>query len=161
MRITFRASGTHRSKNKSTSYEVLLFLAGEEGFALEFCKTVSFYASLCLAKSFGHRLKRAPGTFFNALVQILLCSFTTIKTKATKRIFFAVCNKVLNSNAKSRRKACISSILQELYITNGLPLYIIKPQTDTRCRVMRYSPKGADDMHHASRGDDIPSLRLG
>ena len=26
-RITFRASGTHRSKNKSTSYEVLLFLS--------------------------------------------------------------------------------------------------------------------------------------
>jgi len=26
---------------------------------------------------------------------------------------------------------------------------------------MRYSPKGADDMHHASRGDDMPSLRLG
>ena len=24
---------------------------------------------------------------------------------------------------------------------------------------MRYSPKGADDMHHASRGDDMPSLR--
>ncbi len=24
---------------------------------------------------------------------------------------------------------------------------------------MRYSPKGADDMHHASHGDDIPSLR--
>ena len=43
-------------------------------------------------------------------------------------------------------------------------LYIIKPQE-------RYSPKGADeiqgrfaaldDMHRTSRGDDIPSLRLG
>ena len=31
-------------------------------------------------------------------------------------------------------------------------LYIIKPQEDARWRVMRYSPKGADDM---------PSLRLG
>ena len=40
-------------------------------------------------------------------------------------------------------------------------LYIIKPQGDARWRVMRYSPTGADDMHHASRGDDIPSLRLG
>ena len=47
------------------------------------------------------------------------------------------------------------------YIINGLPLYIIKPQENARWRVMRYSPKGADDMHHASRGDDIPSLRLG
>ena len=26
-------------------------------------------------------------------------------------------------------------------------LYIIKPQEDTRWRVMRYSPKGADDIH--------------
>ena len=40
-------------------------------------------------------------------------------------------------------------------------LYIIKPQENARWRVMRYSPKGADDMHHASRGDDMPSLRLG
>ena len=41
-------------------------------------------------------------------------------------------------------------------------LYIIKPQVDARWRVMRY--KGAralEDIHHASRGDDIPSLRLG
>ena len=40
-------------------------------------------------------------------------------------------------------------------------LYIIKPQEDARCRVMRYSPKGADDMHRALCGDDMPSLRLG
>ena len=33
-----------------------------------------------------------------------------------------------------------------LYITNGLPLYIIKPQEDARYRVMIYSPKGADDI---------------
>ena len=39
--------------------------------------------------------------------------------------------------------------------------YIIKRRKDARWRVMRYSPIGADDMHHASRGDDIPSLRLG
>ena len=26
-------------------------------------------------------------------------------------------------------------------------LYIIKPQGNTRWRVMRYSPKGADDIH--------------
>jgi hypothetical protein len=32
-------------------------------------------------------------------------------------------------------------------------LHIIKPQADARWRVMKYSPKGADDMHHASRGD--------
>ena len=39
--------------------------------------------------------------------------------------------------------------------------YIIKPQADTRWRVMIYSPKGAEDMHRTSRGDDMPSLRLG
>ena len=27
--------------------------------------------------------------------------------------------------------------------------------------VMIYSPEGADDIHRTSRGDDIPSLRLG
>jgi len=40
-------------------------------------------------------------------------------------------------------------------------LHLIKPQEYARRRMMRYSPKGADDMHHASRGDDMPSLRLG
>jgi len=40
-------------------------------------------------------------------------------------------------------------------------LYIIKPQGNARWRVMIYSPKGADDMHRTSRGDDMPSLRLG
>ena len=35
------------------------------------------------------------------------------------------------------------------------------PQEDTRWRMLRYSPKGADDMHRTSRGDDMPSLRLG
>ena len=33
----------------------------------------------------------------------------------------------------SRRKACISSIPQELYITNSLPLYIIIAKEDTAC----------------------------
>ena len=46
-----------------------------------------------------------------------------------------------------------------------------KPQENTRWRAMRYSPKGADeiqgrlaaldDIHLASRGGDMPSLRLG
>ena len=40
-------------------------------------------------------------------------------------------------------------------------LYIIKPQENTRWRVMRYSPKGADDIRRTSCVDDIPSLRLG
>ena len=40
-------------------------------------------------------------------------------------------------------------------------LYLIKPQENARWRVMRYSPAGADDMHRTSRGDDMPSLRLG
>jgi len=40
-------------------------------------------------------------------------------------------------------------------------LYLIKPQEYARWRVMRYSPKGADDMHRTSCGDDMPSLRLG
>ena len=40
-------------------------------------------------------------------------------------------------------------------------LYIIKPQENARWRVMRYSPKGADDMHRTLCGDDMPSLRLG
>jgi len=42
-------------------------------------------------------------------------------------------------------------------------LYIIKPQA--RCTLMRDEIQGRlaalDDMHHASRGDDMPSLRLG
>ena len=45
-----------------------------------------------------------------------------------KKIFFAFCNKDSNSRVPITPKACISSIPQELYITNGLPLYIIKPQ---------------------------------
>jgi len=44
-------------------------------------------------------------------------------------------------------------------------LYIIKPQK--RCTLARDEIQKADfgllfdDIHHASRGDDIPSLRLG
>ena len=48
--------------------------------------------------------------------------------------------------------------LVSVYHQHGV-LYIIKPQENTRWRVMRYSPTGADDMHRTSRGDDIPSLR--
>ena len=40
-------------------------------------------------------------------------------------------------------------------------LYLIKPQGNTRWRVMICSPEGADDMHRTSCGDDMPSLRLG
>ena len=46
-------------------------------------------------------------------------------------------------------------------------LYLIKPQEDTRWRVMIYSPKGTDDIRmyispQASYTfNDIPSLRLG
>ena len=61
-------------------------LAGEEGFALAFCKVISRYISLYLAKSFGHRLKRAPGTFINALVQILLCSSQLQNKRDTKSV---------------------------------------------------------------------------
>jgi len=58
-----------------------------------------------------------------------------------------------------------------LYIIRSLPavyhqheaLYIIKPQV--KCTLARDEIQGRlaalDDMHHASRGDDIPSLRLG
>ena len=61
---------------------------------------------------------------------------------------------------------------EALYIINSVGiayhqhevLYIIKPQIDTRCRVMRY--KGGlnaalDDIRRTLYVDDIPSLRLG
>ena len=53
---------------------------------------------------------------------------------------------------KITAEPCISSIPKELYI--------IKPQVDTRWRVMRYNNGSAvvDDIHRTSRGDDIPSL---
>jgi len=62
--------------------------------------------------------------------------------------------------AKSRRRRVYHPQLVAVYHQHEV-LYIIKPQENARWRVMRYSPKGADDMHHASRGDDMPSLRLG
>ena len=42
-------------------------------------------------------------------------------------------------------------------------LYIIKPQENTRWRVMRYNNGSAvvGDIHRTSRGDDMPSLWLG
>ncbi len=50
---------------------------------------------------------------------------------------------------------------EEIVYHQGGALYLIKPQGNARWRVMRYSPKGADDMHRTSCGDDMPSLRLG
>jgi len=56
-----------------------------------------------------------------------------------------------------------------VYIIRNLLRYIISAKhcisssrrKDARWRVMRYSPKGADDIHRTLRGDDMPSLRLG
>ena len=58
-------------------------------------------------------------------------------------------------------KHCISSVQKRAYLVFGE--YIIESQVDTRWRVMRYKGGIADldDMHRTSRGDDIPSLRLG
>ena len=61
---------------------------------------------------------------------------------------------------KSRRSLVYHPQLVAVYHQHEV-LYIIKPQADTRWRVMRYSPAGADDIHRTSRGDNIPSLRLG
>ncbi|MBQ7407184.1 MAG: hypothetical protein IJW11_05440, partial [Clostridia bacterium] len=66
----------------------------------------------------------------------------------------------LLSRTKSRRRRAYHPQLVAVY-HQCEALYIIKPQENARWRVMRYSPKGADDMHYASRGDDMPSLRLG
>ncbi|MBO5439624.1 MAG: hypothetical protein J6A53_03100, partial [Clostridia bacterium] len=62
-----------------------------------------------------------------------------------------------------KAKPCISSIPQGIaYHQHGV-LYIIKPQIDTRWRVMRYKGGIAalDDIHRTLCDDDIPSLRLG
>ncbi|MBO5930886.1 MAG: hypothetical protein J6Q70_01465 [Clostridia bacterium] len=61
---------------------------------------------------------------------------------------------------KSRRSLVSHPHLVAVYHQHEV-LYLIKPQVDARWHVMRYSPKGADDMHRTSRGDDMPSLRLG
>ena len=65
-------------------------------------------------------------------------------------------------------KACISSAtccgissMRSIVYHQHVVLYIIKPQEDTRWRVMRYSPAGADDIRRTSCVNDIPSLRLG
>ena len=64
--------------------------------------------------------------------------------------------------AKSRRSRGYHQC-EALYITNGVPLHIIKPQE--KCTLARDEIQGRqaalDDMHRTSRGDDIPSLRLG
>ena len=62
-------------------------------------------------------------------------------------------------------KHCISSRQKREYLAFGE--YIIKPQEDTRWRVMRYSPRGADDirMYISPQArytfNDIPNLRFG
>ena len=66
----------------------------------------------------------------------------------------------LMSYITSRQRRVYHPQLVVVYHQCGA-LYIIKPQVDTRWRVMRYSPAGADDMHRTSCGDDMPSLRLG
>ena len=63
-----------------------------------------------------------------------------------------------NLASQSRRRRVYHPQLVAVYHQHEV-LYIIKPQEDARWRVMKYSPKGADDMHHASRGDDMQSLR--
>ena len=60
-----------------------------------------------------------------------------------------------------KAKPCISSIPQELHIINTQCCISSSRRKNTRWRVMRYSPKGADDMHRTLCGDDMPSLRLG
>ena len=53
--------------------------------------------------------------------------------KGYEKDIFVDCNKDSNSRTQSRREACISSIPKELYITNGLPLYIIIAKANTAC----------------------------
>ncbi len=68
-----------------------------------------------------------------------------------------------DARVKSRRKACISSCSAGTVYHQHEVLYIIKPQV--RCTLARDDMQGRraalDDMHRTSRGDDIPSLRLG
>ena len=65
-----------------------------------------------------------------------------------------------NLASQSRRRRVYHQC-EALYIIRNLLRYIIKPQEDTRWRVMISSPVGADDMHRTLCGDDMPSLRLG
>ena len=50
---------------------------------------------------------------------------------------------------------------EALYIINTKCCISSSRRENARWRVMRYSPKGADDMHRTLCGDDMPSLRLG
>ena len=75
---------------------------------------------------------------------------------------------ILQSNSRTFRDLASPSRRRRVYHPQPVAvyhqceaLYIIKPQVYARWRVMRYSPKGADDMHRTLCGDDIPSLRLG
>ena len=61
-------------------------------------------------------------------IHFLQCFFI----EATKKIFFAFFNKVSNSNEKSRRRRVYHQG-EALYITNGLPLYIIIAKANTAC----------------------------
>ena len=58
------------------------------------------------------------------MVSFILCQ------EATKKIFFDDRNKDLNSNEKSRRRSVYHQC-EALYITNGLPLYIIIAKEET------------------------------
>ena len=58
------------------------------------------------------------------------------------------------------RRNCISSAIY-CGISSTRSVASHQPQENTRWRVMRYSPKGADDMRRTSCSDDMPSLRLG
>ena len=53
-------------------------------------------------------------------------------------------------------------IIKELQFTiRNLLWHIIKPQERYTLTRDEIQPEGADDMHRTSRGDDMPSLRLG
>jgi len=58
-------------------------------------------------------------------------------------------------------KAYKSSIPKELHIISPQGCISSSRGKDARRRVMRYSPKGADDIRRTLCGDDMPSLRLG
>ena len=97
VRITFRASGTHRSKNKSTSYEVLLFLEVPPGFE----PGDRGVADLCLTTWLWHHIQnrsiipRKAG-FVNGFWKILLVCFGVF-------IGYARFQKAVKGNTPQRR----------------------------------------------------------
>ena len=95
-----------------------------------------------------------------------ICKIWTIPHKLNERgIKWTICILRL----KIKRPEILITFAESVYHQHEVAgyhqcgaLYIIKPQGDPAPKgLMRYSPNGADDIHHASRGDDIPSLRLG